>query len=379
MLQVQEASVITNEDFKRAPCLQEGPISNSARALVTAARRLGNDHRASHLRGCCVLNLFENSERIFASGEEPIAAFNQMLDKLTGMLNEAVDGNSDAKSAETSNRPKANGNGDRSAIAQAPDVKEITGNHYGRLFRGFSDKSFWDEPLRLLKTRVERNEISIDGLNEKTILDAGCGGGRYSVAWRLLGAGKVVGLDASEIGIADARKRVSEANVESVEFEQGNVLELPYADNSFDVVFSNGVLHHTTDWQRGINELVRVLKPGGLGWLYLIENPGGLFWDVVEILRVIMADEDRDNARDVLNFMGVPANRVFYMLDHVMVPINLRLPCDEIEQCLASSGATNIRRLTRGADFDRVERISQKQPYAELKYGVGESRYTFSK
>ena len=123
MLQVQEANVITNEDFKRAPCLQEGPISRSARSLVTAARRLGNDHRASHLRGCCVLNLFENSERIFASGEEPIYAFNLMLDKLSGMLNEAVDTNRDLKSEETS-RLKTGGNGDR-APASAADVKKL--------------------------------------------------------------------------------------------------------------------------------------------------------------------------------------------------------------------------------------------------------------
>ena len=62
-----------------------------------------------------------------------------------------------------------------------------------------------------------------------------------------------------------------------------------------------------------------------------------------------------------------------------MVPINLRLTCSEIEQQLAAAGAINTRRLTRGANFDRVERIYQKDPFAELKYGVGENRYTFSK
>jgi len=69
-----------------------------------------------------------------------------------------------------------------------------------------------------------------------------------------------------------------------VVFEHGNVLALPFATSGFAIVFSNGVLHHTVDWEQGVKELVRVLKPGGLGWLYLIENPGGLFWDIIEVL-----------------------------------------------------------------------------------------------
>jgi hypothetical protein len=122
-----------------------------------------------------------------------------------------------------------------------------------------------------------------------------------------------------------------------------------------------------------------VLRKGGLGWLYLIEKPGGLFWDSIEILRVIMKDEKRDVARGALQVLGIPANRIFYMLDHVLVPINIRLTPEEIENCLTESGATSIRRLTRGADFDRIERIYEDDPYADLKFGVGENRFVFSK
>jgi ubiquinone/menaquinone biosynthesis C-methylase UbiE len=164
-----------------------------------------------------------------------------------------------------------------------------------------------------------------------------------------------------------------------ISFQEGNVLALDFPDNSFDIVFSNGVLHHTLDWTRGIAELVRVLKPGGLGWLYVIENPGGLFWDSIEILRVITHGENRASARAALRLIGVPGNRIFYMLDHVMVPINVRLTPQQIEQSLELAGATDVRRLERGVDFDRVERIHQGEPYAEDKFGVGENRYVFSK
>ena len=169
------------------------------------------------------------------------------------------------------------------------------------------------------------------------------------------------------------------ANLEGISFKQGNVLDLPFEDDRFDVVFSNGVLHHTTDWKKGLAELMRVLKPGGWGWLYLIENPGGVFWDMIEILRVVMKNEDKATSRAALQQLNMPANRIFYMLDHVMVPINLRLTSAEIEDCLRSCGAVNIRRLARGSDIDRIEQIAQGGKYAAERFGVGENRYIFSK
>ena len=92
-----------------------------------------------------------------------------------------------------------------------------------------------------------------------------------------------------------------------------------------------------------------------------------------------MRGERRDVARAALRAIGLPGNRVFYMLDHVMVPINVRLTPQAIETALAEAGATDVRRLARGTDFDRVEQIARREPFAEIKYGVGENRYVFSK
>lgn len=154
---------------------------------------------------------------------------------------------------------------------------------------------------------------------------------------------------------------------------------MPYLNESFDVVFSNGVLHHTEDWRQGISEQLRVLKPGGYGWLYLIEYPGGIFWDMIEILRAILIGVDKNFAVEVLKSMHIPANRIFYMLDHVMVPINTRLTPEQIEKELNKNGASSIKRLTRGSDFDRIEYIYKKIPYAKEKFGAGENRYWFRK
>ncbi len=360
---------ISEADLPAASAEQLGALAESGRKLISATQMLGASHWASLLRTWCVPFLFGAAERIFAAGIEPHRAVGDLLNQLTtfveaGAICDLTLSGAAAKSA--------------AAPSFAP-VEEITGEHYGRLFRHFSQNSYLEEPARLLRQRLTRNGLAIEDFAGRRVIDVGCGGGRYSAAWRILGASQVVGYDISSIGLRDARQRVEAAKIDGVVFQKGNVLSLPFAENSFDVVFSNGVLHHTTDWAKGIGELVRVLKSGGFGWLYLIENSGGIFWDVIEILRVVMRDEEKTAARNALKLIGVPANRIFYLLDHVMVPISIRLTPQQIETALETAGATGIRRLTRGADFDRIEQIYQRRPFAETNFGVGENRYVFSK
>ena len=363
--------LMTDQDLVAAPCLKEGPIALEASELVAASRSFGSSPWQNVMRAWSVPCLFHNMERIFPSESDPVPAIRSSLTELTEFF----------KAASKESLGLLNRAADLAAGSGSPedDVERVTGEHYGRLFEAFADASFWDEPKKLLQHRLERNGVSLESIKGKTVLDAGCGGGRYTVAWRLLGAASAVGVDVSTTGLADARKRVAQARIDNVEFKEGNVLQLPFPDHAFDIVFSNGVLHHSVDWARGVHELLRVMKPGGLGCLYLIENPGGLFWDLIEILRLVTEPVSRDLARASLRLIGIPGNRIFYMLDHVMVPINLRLTDGEIQLCLSAAGARDLRRLTRGADFDRIEQIDLGHPYARVKYGVGEHRYVFSK
>lgn len=364
--------MIPQDAFDMAPCLREGPYAESGRLLVTSMQRLGNGRWASVVRAWAVAHLFHEQERIFASGSDPVPAFGQALERLAGL----------AGSVQESGLPVLAGFAERYAqqddIEEPPPVEQATGRYYGNLFKDFSKESFL-EATELLRLRLERNGITAEMLKDKRALDAGCGGGRYTVALRNLGARPVVGVDISAEGVATARQRVEALGLTDLTFREGNVLDLPFGDDEFDMVLSNGVLLVTTDWEKGVAEALRVLKPGGLGFLYMIEDPGGIFWDMVEILRVVMKGEDKSAAQAALRALGVPANRTFYMLDHVMVSINVRLTPEQVEDCLRRSGAKDIRRLSRGTDFDRVEAIHRKDPFAAEKFGVGENRYVFSK
>ncbi|HEY5148398.1 MAG TPA: methyltransferase domain-containing protein [Mycobacterium sp.] len=104
-----------------------------------------------------------------------------------------------------------------------------------------------------------RYRLALPHVAGRTALDAGCGVGWGSDLLLDAGAREVTGLDLSPDAIASARSRDS-----GVTFLTGDLLELPFAGESFDVVVCFEALEHTSDTARTLDELVRVLRPGGL-------------------------------------------------------------------------------------------------------------------
>ena len=99
----------------------------------------------------------------------------------------------------------------------------------------------------------------------RSLLDVGCGPGTITIdlAARIL-PGVVVGLDRSEQVIEVARESAHDAGATNVTFDVGDIYELPYANDSFDVVHAHQVLQHLTDPVAALREMRRVARPGGL-------------------------------------------------------------------------------------------------------------------
>lgn len=97
----------------------------------------------------------------------------------------------------------------------------------------------------------------------KTVLDAGCGTGIFSVIFANHQAAKVTGIDISEGSLSTARALREKFQLRNAEFKSEDMLQLRYADESFDIVWAWGTVHHTTDPLQAIQELIRVLKTGG--------------------------------------------------------------------------------------------------------------------
>src|SRR5262249_22926706 len=108
-------------------------------------------------------------------------------------------------------------------------------------------------------------------LKDMTVLDAGCGMGKFSIAAAEAGARTVIAVDLSEaVDVAHAYlQRIPAAHV-----VQASIYALPFRPRSFDFVFSIGVLHHLPDPEQGFRQLVPLVRAGGraLAWVYALEG-----------------------------------------------------------------------------------------------------------
>lgn len=97
------------------------------------------------------------------------------------------------------------------------------------------------------------------------VLDVGCGAGfDVYVASRLAGdRGRVCGIDLTDEMASLARENLAKVDFSNVEIKTVDTEHIPYPDNSFDVVISNGVINLSPSKQATFKEIYRVLKPGG--------------------------------------------------------------------------------------------------------------------
>lgn len=99
------------------------------------------------------------------------------------------------------------------------------------------------------------------------VLEIGCGNGADGVMFAQHGA-DYTGVDLTESAVAATREHFAVLNLPG-EFRLANAERLDFANESFDVVYSYGVLHHTPEPARAIREVYRVLKPGGHAYVML--------------------------------------------------------------------------------------------------------------
>ena len=97
-------------------------------------------------------------------------------------------------------------------------------------------------------------------------LDICCGTGDWSIALAEATGpdGHVTGLDFSENMLKVGEEKVKSLNLQNVELIHGNAMELPFEDNSFDYVTIGFGLRNVPDYLRVLQEMHRVLKPGGM-------------------------------------------------------------------------------------------------------------------
>jgi SAM-dependent methyltransferase len=110
-----------------------------------------------------------------------------------------------------------------------------------------------------------------DFFRGKRVLDAGCGNGRHAYYAARYGAE----VWAVDLGPAVEVARRNNAENRSVHVIQSDLYDLPFAAESFDFIYSNGVIHHLPYPERAFQNLLGYLKPGGEIQIFLYWQPEG--------------------------------------------------------------------------------------------------------
>jgi ubiquinone/menaquinone biosynthesis C-methylase UbiE len=204
----------------------------------------------------------------------------------------------------------------------------------------------------------------------KEILDSGCGPGRYVDIMRRLDPKRIVGMDQGTRLVSVVRERFKDDP--RVTIEQGTAEKLTYPAESFDVVFSNGVIHHTpADLETMLKDHARVLRRGGVMFIMLV-GKGGLELKMWEWVRGFLYD--------------VPLEEMLAALKDKVSPFRLQGIVDHMYGEYQQTARDTFEGWCKGL-FARIERVAgidgldvtpeiyADDPYYAPRFGSGHLRY----
>jgi len=165
------------------------------------------------------------------------------------------------------------------------DIQAFWGDLYQQLYQD-NDRSLTPEVLErqidalenLFQNREQPCvvEMPLDRLSGINLLEIGSGGGGHSCIFKRYGA-NVTAVDITAQRVLSTHKKLKLISGGDGRAIQTDAENLPFPDDCFDIVYSNGVLHHSLDTDACVEEVYRVLKPGGTTVIMLYSRISSAF------------------------------------------------------------------------------------------------------
>lgn len=153
---------------------------------------------------------------------------------------------------------------------------------FGKNWQKFSN-TVTDKDFEVAKQSL-KGLFGKNGLQRKNFIDVGCGSGLFSIAAKQLGAKKTVGIDILPSSIQCSQDNATKYNVSDVDFHLKSALDPSINElGGFDIVYAWGSLHHTGNMWGAIENVSRLVKPGGLYILAIYnKNFSSPFWKFIK-------------------------------------------------------------------------------------------------
>lgn len=205
-----------------------------------------------------------------------------------------------------------------------------TGNLFHYLWKNLNNDQF-KQSVDLIRKRLKINKFSELQFKNKIVLDVGCGSGRFCVLASSLQAKKVYGIDSSKINIDYNKKKFKKFT--NIKFLFGDNTDLKIKRNFSDITISQGVIHHTTDMFKSLNELIRVTKKGGK-ILLLVYGEHGMRWSLIKKLRPISNIIGKKEIIKTMKKNNFPTNNIKHFIDDLFVPIQVQTGINHLTKYL---------------------------------------------
>ena len=225
-----------------------------------------------------------------------------------------------------------------------------------------------DNIIEIVEKKVNKNRSFFF---DKLVLDAGCGQGRFSYA--LAGISKkLISIDRGSENIRYAKKILG--NFNNVIFIQCDILKLPFKYNSFDFVFSNGVIHHINDPHKSFNNLTKIVC--SKGYLYVGVYGKGLNQGLID--KCLRFTFSRIPIKWAIIFYSLFYTKETMLwsekINMATVPsIQYRFSLEEISGMFQNAGFINVHKnnLAKTKNQELIEKYISNFGYKILKFIYG--------